>query len=44
MSAEEGKGKTDVTKHKEAELSSLYEEYYDKIAHYAYVRIGIRAG
>lgn len=42
MSAEAGNRKTEATKHKEAELASLYEEYYDKIAHYAYVRIGTR--
>lgn len=30
-------------KDKEALLSSLYEEYYDKIAKYAYVRIGNKA-
>jgi RNA polymerase sigma-70 factor (ECF subfamily) len=27
----------------EARLASLYEEYYDRIAHYVYVRIGNRA-
>jgi len=42
MTAEADKGKTEARKHKEAELASLYEEYYDKIAHYAYVRIGNR--
>lgn len=28
------------TRDNEAQLASLYDEYYDKIAHYAYVRIG----
>ena len=42
MTTEVDKGKTEARKHKEAELASLYEEYYDKIAHYAYVRIGNR--
>ena len=40
MSAEVDKGKTEATKGKEAKLASLYEEYYDKIARYAYARIG----
>ena len=29
-----------TTRDKEARLASLYEEYYDRIAHYVYVRIG----
>jgi RNA polymerase sigma-70 factor (ECF subfamily) len=35
--------KPDAREYYEATLSSLYEEYYDKIARYAYVRIGDRA-
>ncbi len=42
MSAEAGNGKTEAGKSNEAKLGSLYEEYYDKIAHYVYVRIGNR--
>jgi len=42
MSAEVGNEKTEVRKHNEAKLTSLYEEYYDKIARYAYVHIGNR--
>ena len=42
MSAEAGNGKTEARKHNEAKLTGLYEEYYDKIARYAYVRIGNR--
>jgi RNA polymerase sigma-70 factor (ECF subfamily) len=30
----------ETTRDKEARLASLYEEYYDRIAHYVYVRIG----
>ncbi|RJQ39609.1 MAG: sigma-70 family RNA polymerase sigma factor [Dehalococcoidia bacterium] len=30
-------------KENEARLAGLYEEYYDRIAHYVYVRIGNRA-
>ncbi len=40
MTTGAGNSKTEARKHKEAELTSLYEEYYDKIAHYAFVRIG----
>src|SRR4030042_1271343 len=32
-----------TTKEYEARLAGLYEEYYDRIAHYVYVRIGNRA-
>ena len=32
--------KIEPTRAKEARLASLYEEYYDRIAHYVYVRIG----
>ena len=42
MSVDPGKRKTEVGKNNEARLVSLYDEYYDKIAHYAYVRIGNR--
>jgi RNA polymerase sigma-70 factor (ECF subfamily) len=37
------RGKPDAREYNESTLSSLYEEYYDKIARYAYVRIGDRA-
>lgn len=30
----------EIRKSKEAQLTGLYEEYYGKIAHYAFVRIG----
>ncbi len=43
MTAQADKGKTGDRKYNEATLASLYEEYYDKIAHYAYVRIGDKA-
>ena len=43
MGAEADKGKIEARKYNnEAKLASLYEEYYDKIARYAYVRIGSR--
>ena len=42
MTAPADKGKTEARKCNEAKLASLYEEYYDKIARYAYVRIGDR--
>jgi len=42
MSAEAGNGKTEARRANETKLGSLYEEYYDKIAHYVYVRIGNR--
>ena len=42
MSAEASNGKTEARRANEAKLASLYEEYYGKIAHYAYVRIGHR--
>ena len=41
MAAEPDKRETE--KHNEAVLASLYEEYYDKIARYAFTRIGNRA-
>ncbi len=34
--------KTEIEKDKRAELAALYEEYYDRIARYAYSRIGNR--
>jgi RNA polymerase sigma-70 factor (ECF subfamily) len=43
MSAQADKGKTGDRKRSETILADLYEEYYDKIAHYAYVRIGDKA-
>lgn len=43
MSDNLSKGKADSIEYKESALSSLYEEYFDKIARYAYVRIGNRA-
>ncbi|MBA7489759.1 ECF RNA polymerase sigma factor SigD [subsurface metagenome] len=42
MSSEADTGKTEVRRYNETTLASLYEEYYDKIAHYAFVRIGNR--
>ena len=42
MGAEVSNGKTETRRYNEAKLASLYEEYYDKIARYAYVRIGNR--
>lgn len=43
MSAEAGNGKTETREYNEITLASLYDEYYDKIARYAYVHIGNRA-
>jgi RNA polymerase sigma-70 factor (ECF subfamily) len=40
MTSEAGKGKPDPVRETENRLAGLYEEYYDKIAHYVYVRIG----
>jgi RNA polymerase sigma-70 factor (ECF subfamily) len=37
------KWKADSIDYKESTLSNLYEEYFDKIARYAYVRIGHKA-
>jgi len=34
---------TSSIKENEARLAGLYEEYYDRIAQYVYVRIGNRA-
>ena len=42
MSTNPGDGKTETRRRNEAVLASLYEEYYDRIAYYAYVRIGDR--
>ena len=41
MSAE-AKKKVDEQREKENRLASLYDEYFDRIAHYIYVRIGDR--
>jgi len=38
----ESNRKTETRRFNEARLASLYDEYYDKIAHYAFVRIGDR--
>ena len=35
-------GNTETIRDNETKLANLYEEYYDKIARYAYVRIGER--
>jgi RNA polymerase sigma-70 factor (ECF subfamily) len=43
MTSEADRGRIETTKGNEARLASLYEEYYDKIARYAYVRIGDRS-
>ena len=43
MSNKPGREKTHAREYYEAALSSLYEEYFDKIARYAYLRIGDRA-
>jgi len=40
MSASQDTGKTEIRENNKAKLASLYEEYYDRIARYAYVRIG----
>jgi RNA polymerase sigma-70 factor (ECF subfamily) len=40
MSIDPDKGKTEARRLNEAKLASMYEEYYDKIARYAYARIG----
>lgn len=37
-----GKRGTEARRHKESILASLYDECYDKIAHYIFVRIGDR--
>ena len=41
MSAE-AKKQLDEQREKESRLASLYDEYFDRIAHYIYVRIGDR--
>ena len=43
MSSNQDKRKADGIEYKESMLASLYEEYYDKIAGYAFVRIGNKA-
>ena len=40
MSSNQDRQNVDEIEYKESLLSSLYEEYYDKIARYAFVRIG----
>ncbi len=40
MTSEANNGKIDKREENEAQLVSLYDEYYDKIAHYAYAQIG----
>lgn len=40
MSSATGKDKGDQVRQNENKLAGLYEEYYDKIAHYVFVRIG----
>ncbi len=40
MTSEAYRRKIDKRKENEVQLVSLYDEYYDKIAHYAYARIG----
>ena len=42
MSNRTEKGKTEAGRDNEVVLTSLYEEYYDKIARYVYVHIGDR--
>jgi RNA polymerase sigma-70 factor (ECF subfamily) len=43
MSDNHAKRKDDAREYNEFTLANLYEEYFDKIARYAYVRIGNRA-
>ena len=43
MNSNQDKRKADGIEYKESMLASLYEEYYDKIAGYAFVRIGNKA-
>ena len=43
MSTDPGKGKTEAGQVSETTLASLYEEYYDRIARYAYAHVGNRA-
>ena len=43
MSDNLSRGKTEAREYNESALSSLYEEYFDKIARYAYLRIGVKA-
>ena len=43
MTAEADRGKTEARKYNEAKLASLYDECYDKIARYIFVRMGSRA-
>ena len=43
MSSNPDNGAIETLKLNEAKLTSLYEEYYDKIAHYVYTHIGDRS-
>ena len=43
MSTARASEKTDTRARREAELSGLYEEYYDRISRYAFVHIGDKA-
>ena len=43
MGDKPGNENTHAREYYEANLSNLYEEYFDKIARYAYVRIGVKA-
>ncbi len=43
MSTAHGSDKTEARSQRENELAGLYEEYYDRIARYAFVHIGDRA-
>jgi len=43
MSTARGTDKTEARSQRENELAGLYEEYYDRIARYAFVHIGDRA-
>ena len=40
MSNSSGKKNTEMREYNESILSNMYEEYYDKIARYAYLRVG----
>jgi len=44
MSSNPDNNAAEKLKLKEAKLTSLYEEYYDKIAHYIYAHIGDKSG
>ena len=42
MTSEANGWRTEAAKDSKTQLAELYDEYYDRIAHYAYVRIGDR--